>query len=137
MNRMHRRGLPTILAVAIAGGVVLTPLAAKASEEGKRNTTLALGAATAYLFTKKGDKTPAFIGAAATAYAYKKYDDSIKDRHRREASRQEVRRFRRDDPKECRHDDPKECRHDNGRHDNGLHKGWYKNGKHKGTAKRR
>jgi hypothetical protein len=128
MNSMQKRGLPAILAVTIAGGVVMTPVVAKASEEGRKNTTLALGAATAYLFTKKGDKTPAFIGAAATAYAYKKYDDSIKDRHRREAATREVRRFRRDDPKECRDND--------GRHDNGLHKGWYKNGKHKAKGKK-
>ena len=72
------------LAALTLGGVVLTPVAASASEEGRRNTTLALGALTGYLFTRGGNKLPAFAGAAATAYAYKRYDDAIKARHKRE-----------------------------------------------------
>jgi hypothetical protein len=45
---------------------------------------MALGALTGYLFTRGGSKVPAFIGLGATAYAYKRWDDSIKARHRRE-----------------------------------------------------
>ncbi len=57
---------------------------ALASEEGRRNGTYALGALTAYLFTRGGNKVPAFLGLAATGYAYKRYQDAINDRHRRE-----------------------------------------------------
>jgi hypothetical protein len=72
------------LAAMFMGGVAAAPMAAHASEEGRRNTTLGLGAATAYLFTRGGSKLPAFAGAAATAYAYKRYDDKIKARKKRE-----------------------------------------------------
>ena len=72
------------MAALFIGGAALAPVAASASEEGRRNTTLALGALTGYLFTRGGNKIPAFIGAAGTAYAYKRYDDAIKARHKRE-----------------------------------------------------
>jgi hypothetical protein len=65
-------------------GTTLAPVAASASEEGRRNTTLGLGALTGYLFTRGGNKVPAFLGLAGTAYAYKRYDDSIRSRHARE-----------------------------------------------------
>ncbi len=63
---------------------LVTPIAARASEAGQRNTTLGLGALTGYLFTRKGNKTGAFIGLAGTAYAAKRYNDSIQARHRRQ-----------------------------------------------------
>ena len=72
------------LAALVMAGALVTPVAVNASEEGRRNTTLALGALTGYLFTRGGNKVPAFIGLAGTAYAYKRYDDSIRARHRRE-----------------------------------------------------
>jgi hypothetical protein len=72
------------MAALFMGGVVLTPTAAVASEEGRRNTTLALGALTGYLFTRGGNKLPAFVAAGATAYAYKRYDDAIRARKKRE-----------------------------------------------------
>lgn len=72
------------MAIVTMAGMALAPVAVRASEEGRRNTALGLGAVTAYLFTRRGNKIPAFAGLAATAYAYKRYDDSIKARHRRE-----------------------------------------------------
>ena len=78
------RFLSGTLAALVMAGSLVTPIAAKASEEGRRNTTLALGALTGYLFTRGGNKVPAFLGLAGTAYAYKRYDDSIRSRHRRE-----------------------------------------------------
>ena len=76
-----------IAAFAAAGAVVMGLIAmppnAKASEEGRRNTAYALGAATLYLGIKK--KTiPAIITGVGTAYAAKRLDDSIKSRHKRE-----------------------------------------------------
>ena len=74
-----------VMAALFIAGTALTPIAASAqSEEGRRNTTLGLGALTGYLFTRRGNKVPAFVAAGATAYAYKRYDDAIRARHRRE-----------------------------------------------------
>ncbi len=72
------------MAALFMAGATLIPVAAAASEEGRRNTTLGLGALTGYLFTRGGNKVPAFIGLGATAYAYKRYQDKINARHRRE-----------------------------------------------------
>jgi hypothetical protein len=72
------------MAALFMGGAILAPISAQASEEGRRNTTLGLGALTGYLFTRGGSKVPAFLGLAGTAYAYKRYNDSINDRHKRE-----------------------------------------------------
>jgi hypothetical protein len=118
----------------LAGLFSATP--ASASEEGRRNTALALGAVTGYLFTRGGSKVPAFAGLAATAYAAKKYNDSVKDRHRRE---QYYGRY--DDYNGSRFDRGRYDNYNDGRryddggrryyrHDNGNHNGWYKN-KHK------
>jgi hypothetical protein len=59
------------------------PQAAKASEEGRRNTALALGAATAYFIIRKRP-IESLVGAGATAYAAKLLQDDINKRHRRE-----------------------------------------------------
>jgi len=72
------------MATLFIAGTALTPIAANASEDGRRNTALGLGALTGYLFTRGGSKVPAFIGLAGTAYAYKRYQDSINARHKRE-----------------------------------------------------
>src|SRR5262245_48146637 len=87
-----------LFASAMAGlfiaGTALAPISASASEEGRRNTTLGLGALTGYLFTRGGNKVPAFLGLAATAYSYKRYQDSINSRHRRERAARYYRRHR-------------------------------------------
>src|SRR5205807_2131238 len=80
----YRRWTTGVLAAMVMAGALVTPLTAQASEEGRRNTTLGLAALTGYLFTRGGNKVPAFVGLGATAYAYKRYDDSIRARHRRE-----------------------------------------------------
>jgi hypothetical protein len=70
-------------ATSLGIGLVAMPPSAKASEEGRRNTAYALGAATLYLGIKK--KTiPAIVAGAGTAYAIKRLDDAIDDRHERE-----------------------------------------------------
>ncbi len=75
-------------ALTLCGGFCSKALA---SEEGRRNTTIGL--------------------ALATAYSYKRYDDSIKARHARERAA------------EC---EPRWHAH----HDNGRHLGWYKHHHH-------
>lgn len=72
------------MASLVMGGALLTPVAARASEEGRRNTALGLGALTGFLFTRGGNKIPAFLGLGATAYAYKRYQDAMNHRHRQE-----------------------------------------------------
>jgi hypothetical protein len=70
-------------ATAIVVGMVAMPPSATASEEGRRNTAYALGAATLYLGIKK--KTiPAIIAGAGTVYAAKRLDDAIESRHARQ-----------------------------------------------------
>ena len=84
MTNLHRFVGGMIAALTIAG-TVATPLAASAQgEQGRKNTTMGLGALTGYLFTRGGNKTGAFIGAAATGVAYKRYQDSVNARHKRE-----------------------------------------------------
>src|SRR5687767_12716902 len=72
------------LAALFFAGTLAIPTAARASEEGRRNTALGLGAVTAYLFTRGGSKVPAFVGLGATAYAYKRYQDKYNARKKRE-----------------------------------------------------
>ena len=139
--RIQKRGLMgAALAALTISGVIAAPVAAKASEEGRRNTTLALGAATGYLFTRGGSKVPAFIGAAGTAYAYKRYNDSINDRHRRERARQAYssshRGSRYSDSRDYYRSHDSRYDRTEARHDNGRHLGWYK-GKHKGDKHHR
>ena len=49
-----------------------------------RTLQLASGAAAAYLLLTKKDKVPGLIAGAGAAYAYKKYDDSKRDRQNRD-----------------------------------------------------
>ncbi|MCC6444722.1 MAG: hypothetical protein IT210_14845 [Armatimonadetes bacterium] len=58
-------------------------LSASAGEQGRRNTTIGLGALSLY-FLSRGDTLPGLIGAAGTAYACKRYDDSVKSRKNRQ-----------------------------------------------------
>lgn len=69
----------------VAGATVLAaPVRARASEEGRRNTTLALGAAAAALLLTQNNKLPGIVAGAGAAYAYSRYNDSVKDRRDRE-----------------------------------------------------
>jgi uncharacterized membrane protein YebE (DUF533 family) len=80
----HTRFFAAAMAFLMIASMAILPMPARASEEGKRNTAIGLGALTGVLFTMRGNKIPAFAGLAATAYAYKRYDDAVKARHRRE-----------------------------------------------------
>lgn len=115
------------MTAAMLGGAIAAPMRATASEDGRKNTALGLGALSAYLFTRKGNKVPAFVAAAGAAYAYKRYDDAIKDRHSREARERAWEADR-------HHERAEFYRRHHGHHDNGLHRGWDK-GKHKGWDK--
>ena len=73
-----------IIVMLVLCSILLLPIKSIASEEGRRNTAIGLGALTGYLFTQRGSKVPAFMGATATLYAYKRYQDAINARHKRE-----------------------------------------------------
>lgn len=75
-NRFSAAALTLTLGVGILGA----PTVARASEEGRKNTAIGLGAAAAYLLLTQRDKVPGLIAGAGAAYAYKKYDDSRKER---------------------------------------------------------
>lgn len=81
MQRTHR-----LAAFALTGvlgiGLLMPSLTARASEEGKRNTAIGLGAAALGLLLTQRNKVPGVIAAAGAAYAYEQYDQSIRDRHR-------------------------------------------------------
>jgi hypothetical protein len=70
------------LSMTLCAGILSAPLAARASEEGQRNTALGLGAAAAALLLTQKNKLPGIVAAAGAAYAYKRYDDSVRNRHR-------------------------------------------------------
>lgn len=80
-NPMIAAGLLT----AFIGTTTLTaPVAARASEEGKRNTTLGLGAAAAALLLTQKNKLPGALVGAGAVYAYSQYQNDINKRHKRE-----------------------------------------------------
>ena len=81
---MKTRFYAGALALLIAVGIALMPIQANASEKGRRNTAIGLGALSAFLFTRGGSKVPAFLALGGAAYAYKRYDDSVRARHRRQ-----------------------------------------------------
>lgn len=81
---LSHRAFATALTLVFGTGLLLTPLGARASEEGRRNTALALGAAAGVLLATQKNKTPGILAALGAAYAYKTYDDAIRERHKRE-----------------------------------------------------
>ena len=83
-NRWIAMGTLGVMSASTLGGLGMT--AAEAGSKGRRNTTLALGAVTAYGLLKK-KKTLAIGGALGTAYAYTKYRKAKKTEKAREAQR--------------------------------------------------
>lgn len=78
MNRWIALGTLGVMATSMA-----MPFAnqAVASPEGRKNTTIAAGAATAYALLKGKNKL-ALLGGLGTAYAYKRYRDAKKSNRR-------------------------------------------------------
>jgi hypothetical protein len=72
------------LTLVFGMGIFALPMTARASEEGRRNTALALGAAAAGLLLTQKNKVPGIAVAAGAAYAYTRYQDKVNDRHKRE-----------------------------------------------------
>jgi len=83
-NRFTALSVLAALMLSALGAAFVTP--AEASTKGRRNTTIGLGAITAYGLLKK-KKTVAIAGGLGTAYAYTRYRKSKKADKRREARR--------------------------------------------------
>lgn len=71
-----------VMAASTIGGLVVTSAPAEAGSKGRRNTTIGLGAITAYGLLKK-KKTVAIAGGIGTALAYSKYRKAKKAEQRR------------------------------------------------------
>lgn len=82
--RLNQKLTAAVLAAGMGATMLFTPVAARASEEGRRNTTLALGAAAAVLLLGQRNKIPGIIAAAGAAIAYKRYQDARNDRRYRD-----------------------------------------------------
>ena len=78
------RAVHAMIGLIFTVSVLVFPIRVEASEEGRRNTALGLGAAAAYLLLTKRDKVPGLVAAGAAAYAYKRYDDAFRERKDRE-----------------------------------------------------
>jgi hypothetical protein len=93
--KMHKNRFVALTTLGIMtagtfGGLGM--IEANASAKGRRNTTIALGAVTAYGLLKK-KKTIAIAGGIGTVYAYSRYRKAKKEEDRRNSRRS--RRFRR------------------------------------------
>lgn len=82
MKRSYQTTLLALTAILMTSMVCL-PGAARASEEGRRNTALGLGAASVALLLSQKNKLAGIVTGLGAAYAYKRYDDQIRGRHRR------------------------------------------------------
>lgn len=80
--RLSQRMTAGALTLVIGLGMFALPMNARASEEGRRNTALALGAAAAGLLLTQRNKLPGVVAAAGAAYAYSRYQDRVNQRHR-------------------------------------------------------
>lgn len=79
---MRCRFTAGVLTIALCAGLLATSMPqASASSQGRKNTTLGLGALAAYELLRGHTGTGLLAGAGA-AYAYKKYDDARKQESR-------------------------------------------------------
>jgi uncharacterized membrane protein YebE (DUF533 family) len=85
-NRKIALGTLGVMTASTLGGLALISAPAQAGSKGRLNTTLGLGAVTAYGLLKK-KKTVAIAGAVGTAVAYSKYNKARKQEKRDEARR--------------------------------------------------
>ena len=73
-----------MLALTITAGTLIAPITANASEEGKRNTAIGIGALAVGLLLTQKNKLPGIVAAGGAAYAYSQYDASVRNRRHRE-----------------------------------------------------
>lgn len=81
MKRLH-----SLTVIALTGMVgfssLCAPLAARASEDGKKNTAIGLGAAAVALLLTQKNKLPGLVAAGGAAYAYSQYEKDRRNNNR-------------------------------------------------------
>src|SRR2546422_11769595 len=81
MKRAHRWTAAAV-AFIIGAGILTMPMAAQASEEGRRNPAIGLGALAAGLLLTQKNKLPGIIAGVGAAVAYGNYQKKVDERHR-------------------------------------------------------
>lgn len=89
----------SVTAIGVLAAIVATtlaaPLTARASEEGKRNTTLGLGAGAAALLLTQKNKLPGALVGAGAVYSAVSLNNDINKRHQRARRYAENQRYQR------------------------------------------
>jgi len=70
------------IAITMGAGLMFSPISAQASEEGRKNTAIALGATALALLATQHNKLPGIVAAVGAGIAYKNYQDRVDTRHR-------------------------------------------------------
>ncbi len=81
---------------AFMATTLAAPLTARASEEGKRNTTLGLGAGAAALLLTQKNKLPGALVGAGAVYSAVSLNNDINKRHQRARAYANNERYRRE-----------------------------------------
>ncbi len=81
--------------IAFMGTSLMAPMMARASEEGKRNTTWGLGAGAAALLLTQKNKIPGALVGAGALYSGISLNNDINKRHQRERERARQQAYRR------------------------------------------
>ncbi|MCS6776562.1 MAG: hypothetical protein RMJ43_03025 [Chloroherpetonaceae bacterium] len=85
-----RRITACALVLALGTPLCFLPATARASEEGQRNTAIGLTAAAAALLLTQKNKLPGIVVGAGAAYAWKRHQDTVNERRRRERAEREA-----------------------------------------------
>src|SRR6185503_18405314 len=72
------------LAAVLGGGILTSPMVARADERSHKNNALALGAAAGLLLATQRDKNVGVLLGAGAAYEYSQYQRDVNRRHERE-----------------------------------------------------
>jgi hypothetical protein len=83
---MKHRWISGLMAIAVAASLFTFIPAVQASSKGRLNTTLGLGAATAYTLLR-GKTVPGLLLGAGTVYAYSRYRSAHNSERRNRYSR--------------------------------------------------
>lgn len=116
MRRLH--SLTAIVLTGIIGASAFcVPIAAQASEEGKRNTAIGLSVAAAALLLTQKNKLPGLVAAGGAAYAFSQTGHDRRDRNRDNDRYYDDHRYDRDNRNDRFHDnDRNRDRRDNDRY---------------------
>jgi len=107
------------LTLVMGAGLFTLPMTARASEQGRRNTALGLGAAAAALLLTQKNKTAGIAAAVGAVVALGRYNESVEHRRDRYGRYDSYDRYDRNSryDRDSRYDDRSNDRYD-GRYDN-------------------